>query len=471
MLGSLPSREGGYTVAAKRVLLVDDHPGARFGIRDFLEGQGHAVAEADSCQAAEESFRAVRPDVAIVDYSLPDGNALDLLPRLREIDATVPIIVLTAHGSIDLAVQAMREGAEHFLTKPLDLPTLSIVLSRTLEQRRMRQKHLANESRAARQNKDPIFGISEAARRLADQAQKLLPIDSPILIQGETGAGKGVLARWLHDNGPRSQEAFVDLNCAGLTREFLESELFGFERGAFTGAVSAKQGLLEVAHRGTLFLDEIGDMDPLVQPKLLKVLEEKRFRRMGDVKDRVVDIRLIAATHHDLARLAREKTFRADLYFRISTLPLMVPPLRERTDDIPILARQIIHRFAGDLGRGDVELAPDAIAALEAYPWPGNVRELRNVLERAVLLSSTDKILSRKDLPFDAPSTPSEREHGHEAGDDGEPVTLLELERRHIERVLRLQHGHVEDAARVLGIPRSSLYQKLKKYGIAVPRS
>ncbi len=449
-------------MVAKRVLLVDDHPGARFGIKDFLEGQGHSVAEADSCHAAEESFRAVRPDVAIIDYSLPDGNAIELLPKLREIDATVPIIVLTAHGSIDLAVQAMREGAEHFLTKPLDLPTLSIVLLRTLEQRRMRQKHLANESRAARQGVDPIFGVSEAARRLADQARKLLTIDSPILIQGETGAGKGVLARWLHDNGPRSQEAFVDLNCAGLSREFLESELFGFERGAFTGAVTAKQGLLEVAHRGTLFLDEIGDIDPQVQPKLLKVLEEKRFRRMGDVKDRVVDIRLIAATHRDLARLAREKTFRADLYFRISTLPLMVPPLRERQEDIPIMAAQIIRRFAGDLGRGDVELSPDAIAALQAYPWPGNVRELRNVLERAVLLGG-DRVLSRKDLPFDASSPSSEPE-------EGEPLTLVELERRHIEKVLRREHGRVEEAARVLGIPRSSLYQKLKKYGIAVSR-
>jgi DNA-binding NtrC family response regulator len=447
---------------AKRVLLVDDHPGARFGIKDFLEGNGMAVAEADSCQAAEESFRAVRPDVAIVDYSLPDGNAIELLPKLREIDASVPIIVLTAHGSIDLAVQAMREGAEHFLTKPLDLPTLNIVLMRILEQRRIRQKHMANESRAARQNVDPIFGVSEAARRLADQARKVLPIDSPILIQGETGAGKGVLARWLHDNGPRSQEAFVDLNCAGLSREFLESELFGFERGAFTGAVTAKPGLLEVAHRGTLFLDEIGDIDPLVQPKLLKVLEDKRFRRMGEVKDRVVDVRLIAATHHDLARLAREKTFRADLYFRISTLPLMVPPLRERREDIPLLAKQVIQRFAGDLGRGDVEFSPDAIEALLSYPWPGNVRELRNVLERAVLLSGS-KVLTRKDLPFDATSASSEP-------DEGEAVTLVELERRHIEKVLRLQNGRVEEAARVLGIPRSSLYQKLKKYGIAVSR-
>jgi DNA-binding NtrC family response regulator len=453
---------------AKRVLIVDDHAGARFGIRDFLEGRGLSVTEADSCQTAEESFRTIRPDVAIVDYSLPDGNAIDLLPKLREIDASVPIIVLTAHGSIDLAVQAMREGAEHFLTKPLDLPTLHIVLQRTLEQRRIRQKHLANESRNQRQSVEPLFGASESARQLSEQAKKVVQIDSPILIQGETGSGKGVLARWVHENGPRAQEAFVDLNCAGLSREFLESELFGFERGAFTGAVTAKQGLLEMAHRGTLFLDEIGDIDPAVQPKLLKVLEEKRFRRMGEVRDRTVDVRLIAATHHDLARLSREKTFRADLYFRISTFPLFVPPLRERKVDIPSLASQLVARFASDFGRGDVELSPDAIAALQAYPWPGNIRELRNVLERAVLLSS-GSVLGRRDLPFDSGGTSSPPAAPEES--DTDTLTLLEVERRHIERVLNAQRGRVEEAARILGIPRSSLYQKLKKFGISVPRA
>ena len=209
-----------------------------------------------------------------------------------------------------------------------------------------------------------------------------------------------MLARWIHDNGPRAQEAFVDLNCAGLTREFLEAELFGFERGAFTGAVSAKQGLLEVAHRGTLFLDEIGDVDPTVQPKLLKVLEEKRFRRMGEVKDRVVDVRLIAATHKGSSpHSVREKTFRADLYFRISTFPLTVPSLRDRPEDICSLAEELIQRFAGTWGGRRISLSPAAVGALKAYPWPGNIRELRNVLERAVLLSGAKEAHSRKTSP------------------------------------------------------------------------
>jgi DNA-binding NtrC family response regulator len=450
------------TVPSKRVLVVDDHAGARFGIRDFLEAHGHTVTEADSCQAAEESFRTSRPDIAIVDYSLPDGNALELLPRLKEIDASVPVLVLTAHGSIDLAVQAMREGAEHFLTKPLDLPTLLIVLDRTLEQRRLRQKQLALESHQARQARAPVFGTSDAAKRLAEQAERVLAIDSPILIQGETGAGKGVLAHWIHENGPRAHEAFVDLNCAGLSREFLEAELFGFERGAFTGAVAAKEGLLEVAHRGTLFLDEIGDIDPQVQPKLLKVLEEKRFRRLGEVKDRTVDVRLIAATHKDLATLVRDKAFRADLYFRISTLPLAVPALRDRREDIAGLATTFLQRIAADLGRGTVTLSAAAIEALKAYSWPGNIRELRNVLERAVLLGGARE-LTPNDLPFDpAPARPASEEEAD--------LTLLEVERRHIERVLRRHGGRVEDAAHVLGIPRSSLYQKLKRFQIRVSR-
>jgi DNA-binding NtrC family response regulator len=450
-------------LAAKKVLLVDDSEGARFGIKDFLEAKGMSVGEADSCQSAEEAFRATRPDVAILDYSLPDGNALQLLPKLKEIDASVPLIVLTAHGSIDLAVQAMREGAEHFLTKPLDLQTLHVILTRVLEQRRIRQKQLASESRDARQAPlEPFFGVSEAARKLAEQAKRVLDTDAPVLITGETGVGKGVLARWLHENGPRAQEAFVDLNCAGLSREFLESELFGFERGAFTGAVSAKMGLFEVGHRGTVFLDEIGDVDPTVQPKLLKVLEEKRFRRMGEVRDRVVDIRLVAATHKDLLQLSRDKTFRADLYFRISTLPLVVPPLRERKEDIPILAEQLLRKFAAGRGRSDVELGGDAMQALIAYPWPGNVRELRNVLERAVLLSS-GRVIGRSDLHFDqaAPDQAEELEEG-----ETDLLTLEEMEKRHIERALRTTGGRVEEAARRLGIPRSSLYQKLKKFGL-----
>lgn len=439
-------------------MVVDDESGVRFGIRDFLEQHGYEIEEAESCQDAQHIFRTSRPDIVIADYMLPDGTALDLLPRLKEIDSGIPLLVLTAHGSIDLAVRAIKEGAEQFLTKPLELPTLLVILQRLLQKQRNHHKQLASKSRQVRQAIDPFIGTSSAIRALREQAKKILSTESPVLVLGETGTGKGVLARWLHDNSPRAEEAFVDLNCAGLSRELLETELFGHEKGAFTSATASKQGLFEVAHRGTIFLDEVGDVDLQIQPKLLKVLEEKRFRRVGDVRDRQVDVRLIAATHQDMGQLVREKRFRDDLYFRISTIPLSFPALRERVEDIPTMAQYLLDKVSADLGRVELRLDENSIQALKAYSWPGNIRELRNVIERAVLLSD-QKTITINDLHFD----------GHTQV--GSPfldsrLTLLELEKQHIERVLMEERGRVEKAAKRLGIPRSSLYQKIKKHQI-----
>jgi DNA-binding NtrC family response regulator len=445
-------------MSRNKILVVDDESGVRFGIRDFLEQHGYEIEEAESCQDAQHLFRNSRPDIVIADYMLPDGTALDLLPRLREVDSGIPLLVLTAHGSIDLAVRAIKEGAEQFLTKPLELPTLLVILQRLLQKQRNYHKQLASKSRQVRQAIDPFIGTSAPIRALADQARKILSTESPVLILGETGSGKGVLARWLHDNSPRGDEAFVDLNCAGLTRELLETELFGHEKGAFTSATASKQGLFEVAHRGTIFLDEVGDVDHQIQPKLLKVLEEKRFRRLGDVRDRQVDVRLIAATHQDIGQLVRERRFRDDLYFRISTIPLSFPALRDRIEDIPTLAQYLLNKVSADLGRGEMLLDQGCIQALQAYSWPGNIRELRNVIERAVLLSD-QKTITLNDLHFD----------GHTQV--GAPfldsrLTLQELEKQHIERVLQEERGRVEKAAKRLGIPRSSLYQKIKKHQI-----
>jgi DNA-binding NtrC family response regulator len=445
-------------MSRNKILVVDDESGVRFGIRDFLEQHGYEIEEAETCEDAQQLFRTSRPDIVIADYMLPDGTALDLLPRLREIDSGTCLLVLTAHGSIDLAVRAIKEGAEQFLTKPLELPTLLIILQRILQKQRNHHKQLASKSRQVRQAIDPFIGTSAAIRALAAQAKRVLSTESPVLILGETGTGKGVLARWLHENSPRAEEAFVDLNCAGLTRELLETELFGHEKGAFTSATASKQGLFEVAHRGTIFLDEVGDVDLQIQPKLLKVLEEKRFRRVGDVRDRQVDVRLIAATHQDIGQLVRERRFRDDLYFRISTIPLSFPALRKRIEDIPTLANYLLNKIAADLGRGELSLDQGCIQALQAYSWPGNIRELRNVIERAVLLSD-QKHITLADLHFD----------GHTQV--GAPfldsrLTLHELEKQHIERVLQEEQGRVEKAAKRLGIPRSSLYQKIKKHQI-----
>lgn len=443
-------------MSRNRILIVDDEPGVRFGIRDFLELQGYEIDEAENCRDAQDIFRTSRPDVVIADYMLADGTALDLLPRLKEINPDTPLLILTAHGSIDLAVRAIKEGAEQFLTKPLELPALTMILKRLLENQRNFHKQLASKTRQVRRAVDPFIGNSPKIRALAEQAKKLLATESPILILGETGSGKGVLARWLHENSPRAEEAFVDLNCAGLSRELLETELFGHEKGAFTSATASKQGLFEVAHRGTIFLDEIGDVDLQIQPKLLKVLEDNRFRRVGDVRDRQVDVRLIAATHQDMGQLVREKKFRDDLYFRVSTIPLAFPPLRERIEDIPVVAEYLLDKVAADLGRGEIKLELDSIRALQSYSWPGNIRELRNVIERAVLLSE-QKTIGLKDLQFDGNA-------GNRAAYLDSTLTLSQLEKQHIERVLQEEQGRVEKAARRLGIPRSSLYQKLKKY-------
>jgi len=445
-------------MSKSKVLIVDDEPGVRFGVREFLETHGYKVDDANCCRGAEDMFRATRHDAVVIDYLLPDGTALDLLPRMKAIDPGVSLIILTGHGSIDLAVRAIKEGAEQFLTKPVDLSTLLVILERSLESQRNHRKQIARKSQQVRQTVDPFIGFSPAIRQLAEEAKRVLSTESPILLLGPTGVGKGVLAQWIHNNSSRCDEAFVDLNCAGLSRELLESELFGHEKGAFTGATTSKLGLFEVAHRGTVFLDEIGDVDLPVQPKLLKVLEEHKFRRLGDVRDRQVDVRVVAATCQDISRLMTENKFRSDLYYRISTIPLVVPSLQERGDDIPALARRLLLKCAADLGRNDLELSSDAERALQAYAWPGNIRELRNVLERAALLSER-RILLAADLRFDNAAK-------RETPIYDSQLTLLELERRHIELALAEERGHVERAAKRLGIPRSTLYQKIRKFQI-----
>jgi DNA-binding NtrC family response regulator len=444
-------------MARNRILIVDDEADIRLAVRDYLGAFGYRVDVAGDCRSGLERFRETPPDVAVVDYRLPDGTVFDLLPAMRQAGPDVPVIVLTGHASIDLAVRAIKEGAEQFLTKPVELPALKVVIERARETRRYRQGQAARRATHARHPVDPFAGGGTAIRELALLAERVAASDANVLVTGETGTGKGVLARWLHQHGPRADDPFVDLNCAGLTHELLDSELFGHEKGAFTGAVKDKPGLLEVADHGTLFLDEIGDMPMPVQAKLLKVLEEQRFRRLGAVRDRTVDVRLIAATHQDMPARVRDGGFRQDLYFRINTIQLAVPPLRERVEDIAPLARALLQCLGGDLGRPDATLDASAERALAAYSWPGNVRELRNVLERALLLAEGGALTAR-DLRFEGgPARPASTDSS---------LTLRDAEIQHIELVLRELRGQVPAAATRLGVPKSSLYQKLKTYGI-----
>lgn len=444
-----------------RLMVVDDDPMIRSQLRHLFEADRCEVQDVSSLAAARAAALDFRPEIVLLDYELPDGTALDLLPYLKENAPDVPVLVLTGHREIDVAVAAIKAGAEQFLTKPIELAALRTMVRRLVEQRLFVRRDRAGEVRRARYEPEPFLGSSPAIRALEREARTVAGAESPVLLQGETGTGKGLLARWIHNHSRRAQQAFVDLNCAGLSRELLDSELFGHAKGAFTGALIAKPGLFETADRGSFFLDEIGDTEVTLQPKILKVVEEKRFRRLGEVAERRVDIRLIAASNVDLADAVAEKRFRADLFYRLNTLTLRLTPLRERREDIPELARSILARLGAETGKR-AELADEAVAQISAYDWPGNIRELHNVLERALLLARTPKIeashlaLERRAAAAADPSANADLYQG----------SLEEVERRYIERILRLENGQVDRAADRLSVPRSTLYQRLKAWGL-----
>ena len=445
-------------MSKNRVLVVEVDAVVRSGVCNFLASQGHIVSEAANCRDAQLQFQRFRPDALVLDLYLPNGDAPQLLRQAKASNPSVPVVVLSGQAaSTDALTRAVRSGADQVFMKPVELAELHTALLRLLA----KKKHATSAAICVpkqRNKLDPFVGTSVVIRRLQEIAGRVLSSESPILLQGETGAGKGVLANWIHRNGPRAHRPFLDLNCAGLSRELLESELFGHEKGAFTGAVGAKQGLLEVANHGTVFLDEVGDIDLQVQPKLLKVLEDRLFRRLGDVRDRAVDIRLISATHRELLELVRQQRFRSDLYFRVNIVYIQVPSLRDRVEDIPYLAEDMLRSIARNRGGEEVSISSSAMTALQRYSWPGNVRELRNVLERAVLLAGNGEILPEHVCPqgpgLEAPRVSI-------AGG-----TLKQMECAYIHQVLRDEGGSIERTARKLGIPRSSLYNKMRRFEI-----
>jgi DNA-binding NtrC family response regulator len=443
-----------------KILVIEDDPLTQDFLVDALGIEGFEVSRADGLSKAFLEIQKSPMNVILADYQLRDGTAFDLLGWLKARDMCIPVIVLTGHASIDLAVQAVKNGAEQFIPKPVDLGYLTTMLHRTLENCRVQQKDVASKLERARYNREPFLGNSLAIRELSKSAKRASEANITVLIQGETGTGKGVLARWLHNTSSRANEAFVDLNCAGLSRDLIESELFGHQKGAFTGAVSNKLGFLEAANQGTLFLDEIGDMDLQVQPKILKVVEEKRFYRLGDVLERKTSAQIIAATHRDLKEMAENGRFRSDLYFRISALRLRIPPLRERPEDIPIITDRLLHQLGSDMKRGALKISDSARLALQQYSWPGNIRELRNVLERAALLSE-DGIIRKTGLEFESPSRT-----GSVINSVFINLTLKEIEKHSILQTLESEGGNVIRTAKRLGIHRSSLYARIREYGL-----
>lgn len=443
------------------VLVLDDDEKARESICQYLDAKGYSARGTGFAQLCCEVQVTGHPDVILMDCGLADEDRLRLVKEMSGVDARAAFFLMTGRNALERAEGVMKDGVDGFLSKPVDLVLLSKLIEKSLEARRRWKKDFLPAQIPERGRMDPFVGVSSSIGRLRELAERVVGSEHPILIQGETGSGKGVLANWFHKNSPRRKESFVELNCAGLNRELLESELFGHEKGAFTGAIASTSGLFEIAHRGTLFLDEVGDMDLSIQPKLLKVLDEQRFRRIGELRERVVDVRLIAATHQDLAGLVADRKFRADLFFRLNIIPIRIPALRERIHDIPVLAKRILESSSRERGQGQVILEDGVPEVLMQYRWPGNIRELRNVLVRAALMCDGD-VIRTEDIKFQ----PIDKNVDPTGSFLEYDLTLDELVQLHITQVLMRVDGNVEKAASKLGIPRSTLYAKVKQYSL-----
>ncbi len=378
------------------ILLVEDKDSLRAMLRHALESQGHTVIEARDGREAVQALEAARPGIVLSDLRLPEIDGFGVLRAAKELDPELPVIVMTAFGSIQDAVAAMKEGALDFLAKPVDPDHLLLLVARALAQRRMLTENiLLKEELASRRGAPQIIGEDPGLKQVCLALQRAATTDTTVLIEGESGTGKELFARALHALSHRVDGPFVAINCAAIPETLLETELFGHEKGAFTGAATRKPGKFELAHRGTIFLDEIGDLPLLLQAKILRALEEKRFERVGGTVPLHVDVRVVAATNRNLKAAVAARQYREDLYFRLSVFPITIPPLRDRPGDIPMLARHFIERFCRDLNKPPLALSPEAIDALCGYPWPGNVRELQNCIERTVILSEGSTIHAR----------------------------------------------------------------------------
>ncbi|MBI1799778.1 MAG: sigma-54-dependent Fis family transcriptional regulator [Candidatus Eisenbacteria bacterium] len=447
--------------SATRLLIVDDERSIRFGIGEWARDAGYEPIEASSGREALERVREQEVDAVVLDLKLGDMDGLQVLKRVREIDPEIPVVMLSAHATFDHVVQAVQSGAFWFLSKPLDNDALGALLERALETAKLRRE--VEEHR--REKLQPLIGDSPSLKRALQRLEKAgMSGTATVLIHGETGSGKGLLARYLHAHSARAKGAFVELNCSAIPEQLLESELYGHEKGAFTDAKRFKKGLFELSDGGTLFLDEIGEMTPGLQAKLLHVLENRTFRRVGGDSDITVDVRVIAATHRDLKKAVSDGRFREDLYYRLNVVPIEVPPLRDRPEDIRALADHYVTWFCHDLGRPPARIHPQTLAALVAYAWPGNVRELKNTIERIVLLEAEDEVRPEH--------LPTEMHHpvAALAGADPFPTDavrpLAEVEKMAIEHALRVCDGNKTRAAQQLGISRQTLRTKLKEYAI-----
>jgi two-component system response regulator AtoC len=447
----------------KRVLVVDDERKMRRVLQMMLEQMGVESLAAESGEEALAVFKAEKVDAVITDLRMPGMGGMEWFKRLRTLDADVPVIVLTAYGTVETAVEAMKHGAFDFVLKPFDVEAVEAVVRHALQLQQYRtENRYLRERYDGPAGLDELIGGSAAMQEIFALVRRVAPTKTAVLITGETGTGKEMIARAIHNLGPRRERLFVPLNCAAIPAELLESELFGHTRGAFTGATAARTGKFEVANGGSLFLDEIGDMPVALQAKLLRVLQESVVEPLGSNRRVSLDVRVISSTNRDLATRIADGTFREDLYYRLNVFRLHVPPLRERREDVVPLARAFLDRYARELQRGALELAPDAAAPLERYPWPGNVRELQNAMERAAVLApgaEIDARLVHGILPGAA---------GDEADGAAEDLRLdpavATFERRLILRALKASGDNKAEAARLLGVSERTLWYKLKRH-------
>ncbi len=443
-------------------------------LRHALEQQGHSVIEAVDEAEALRLVREARPDLVLSDLRLVSGDGVGVLKGAKDIDPELPVIVMTAYGSIQDAVVAIKEGAMDFLAKPVDPDHLLLLVDRALAQRRLLAENLLlKEELAARRGAPAIIGDAPSLKRVITTLHRAASTDTTVLLLGESGTGKELFARSLHAFSPRAEGPFVAINCAAIPETLLETELFGHEKGAFTGATARKPGRFELAHRGTLFLDEIGDLPLGLQAKILRALEEKRFERVGGTQSLQVDVRLVSATNRNLKTAVAARQFREDLFFRLSVFPIDIPPLRERAGDIEILARHFVDRFCRDLKKRPLAFDPEAVDEMQRYAWPGNVRELQNCIERACILTEGDTIrprhlnLSFRDgIAAEAPPDPWDQiDLGGTLADASRRV-LTEVERRKIVTALKAAAGQKPKAADLLQVSYKTFLQKMKDYGI-----
>jgi DNA-binding NtrC family response regulator len=446
-------------------------------LRHALESQGHVVLEAHDEPEAIQHMRQTRPAVVLTDLKLPHGDGFGVLRAAKELDPELQVVVMTAYGSIQDAVTAMKEGAMDFLAKPVDPDHLILMVERAIAQRRILTEYiLLKEELAQRRGAPRIIGEDRQLRQVSQQLHRAAATDATVLLEGESGTGKELFARTLHALSPRAEGPFVAINCAAIPDTLLETELFGHEKGAFTGASQRKPGRFEVAHRGTLFLDEIGDLPLGLQAKILRALEEKRFERVGGTSSIHVDVRVVAATNRNLKAGVAARLFREDLYFRLSVFPITIPPLRERTDDVSILARHFVERFCRDLNKKALILSPAALEELRAYAWPGNVRELQNCIERAVILCDGDTVQPRHlnlsfrpvvGAPPPVPASPWEQIDLTGTMLEAVRRVTAEVERRKVAQALKEAAGNKHRAASALQISFKTLVQKMREFSIA----